>query len=135
MKGWIRVRLALFGTLVLATFLAAQVVGVAAATNYQQTESHNTLAAIGSAATAFEVEVKRILVDGTPKAVIDPIVAQEKLLQAQAPPSTTYFIDRARLDALHRHLAELNRLTAMVGAVETQTEVQMHQQLLDTINK
>ena len=135
MKGMIRVRLALFGTLVLATFLAAQVVGVAAATNYQQTESHNTLAAIGSAATAFEVEVKRILVDGTPKAVIDPIVAQEKLLQAQAPPSTAYFIDRARLDALHRHLAELNRLTAMAGAVETQTEVQMHQQLLDTINK
>ena len=135
MKGLIRVRLALFGTLVLATFLAAQVVGVAAATNYQQTESHNALTAIAGAATAFDAEVNRTLGEGTPKAVIDPIVAQEKKLQRQAPPSTTYFIDRARLDALHRHVAELNRLTHMLAAAETQTEVQMHQQLLDALQK
>ena len=135
MKGWIRVRLALFGTLVLATFLGAQVVGVTAATNYQQTESHNAQAAIASAATAFDVEVQRTLGDGTPKAAVDPIVAQEKKLQGQAPPRDTYFIDRARLDALHRHAAELNRLTRMVAAAETQIEVQMHQQLFDALKK
>jgi lipoprotein-anchoring transpeptidase ErfK/SrfK len=135
MKGLIRLRLALFGTLVLATFLAAQVVGVAAATNYQQTESRNAQAAIASAATAFDAEVKRVLGDGTSKAAIDPIVAQEKKLQGQAPPAAGYFLDRGRLDALHQHRAELDRLTLLVAATETQAEVQMHQQLLDALQK
>ena len=116
MQGLVSVRLALIGTLVLVTFLAMQVVGVVAATNYQDTESHRVEAAIASGTVAFDAQVNRSLAEGTPKALTDPIVAQEKALQAKPAPNNSFFVDKARLDALNQHLAELERLTTGVAA-------------------
>jgi hypothetical protein len=135
MQGLVSVRLALIGTLVLLTFLAMQVVGVVAATNYQDIESKKTLTAIAASHKAFEAEVQRVETEGTPKALVDPIVAQEKVLQAKPHPgaSSTRFVDKTMIDALHTHLAELNRLIGQVAAAETQTEVQLHQQLIEAL--
>jgi lipoprotein-anchoring transpeptidase ErfK/SrfK len=137
MQGLVSVRLALIGTLVLLTFLALQVVGVVAATNYQDVESKKTVAAIGASHRGFLAEVQRVESEGTPKALVDPVVAQEKALQAKPLPnaSSTIFVDKTMIDSLHHHLAELNRLTGQVSAAETQTEVQLHQALHDALNK
>jgi lipoprotein-anchoring transpeptidase ErfK/SrfK len=137
MQGLVSVRLALIGTLVLLTFLALQVVGVVAATNYQDVESKRTVAAIAVSHRAFQAEVVRVEAEGTPQALVDPIAAQEKVLQAKRRPSagSTLFVDKTMIDALHRHLAELDRLTGQVTAAETQTEVQLHQQLLAALQK
>src|ERR1700730_6577463 len=112
MQGLVSVRLALIGTLVLLTFLAMQAVGVVAATNYQDFESKKTVSAIAAAHKAFGAEVQRVEIEGPPKALVDPIAAQEKVLQAKPLPSagSTLFVDKAMIDALHRHLAELGRL-------------------------
>src|ERR1700738_3565058 len=128
MQGLVSVRLALIGTLVLLTFLALQVVGVVAATNYQDVESKKAVAAIGASHRGFLAEVQRVESEGTPKALVDPVVAQEKALQAKPLPgvSSTIFVDKTMIDSLHRHLAELNRLTGQVSAAETQTEGQLH---------
>jgi lipoprotein-anchoring transpeptidase ErfK/SrfK len=137
MQGLVSVRLALIGTLVLLTFLAMQVVGVVAATNYQDVESKKANAAIAAAHKEFQAEVQRVEAEGTPKALVDPIVAQEKTLQAKRRPSSssTLMVDKTMIDALNKHLAELNRLVGQVTAAETQTEVKLHQQLLEAIKK
>src|SRR3982074_613262 len=132
MQGLVSVRLALIGTLVLLTFMALQVVGVVAATNYQDVESRKAVTAIAAAHKAFQADVQRVETEGTPKALIDPIVAEGKGLQAKphTSPTSTVRVDKTMIDALHRHLAELNRLAGQVSAAETQTEVQLHQKLL-----
>ena len=137
MQGLVSVRLALIGTLVLLTFMALQVVGVVAATNYQDVESKKAVTAIAASHKAFEAEVRRVEAEGTPKALVDPIVAQEKALEAKPLPSanSTRFVDKTMIDALHRHLAELDRLVGQVTGTETQVEAQMHQQLIDGLKK
>src|ERR1700694_2291365 len=137
MQGLVSVRLALIGTLVLLTFMALQVVGVVAATNYQDVESKKAVTAIAASHKAFEAEVRRVEAEGTPKALVDPIVAQEKALEAKPlpTPNSPRFVDKTMIDALHRHLAELDRLVGQVTGTETQVEAQMHQQLIDGLKK
>jgi lipoprotein-anchoring transpeptidase ErfK/SrfK len=129
------IRLALVGALVVVTFVGAQVAGLAAASYDQKTESANAQAAISTAARAFDIQAHRVVADGTPKAMVDPVVATEKTLAAAPLPSATFFIDQGQISALKKRAASINGLGGQLSAAESQTEVELHQKLLDTLQK
>ena len=135
MRGMSSVRLALVGALVVVTFVGAQVAGLAAASYDQKTESANAEAAISTAARAFAIDAQRVVADGTPKAMVDPLVATEKTLEAAPLPSATFFVDQGQISALKKRAAGINDLGSQLAAAETQTEVELHQKLLDTLQK
>ncbi|MGI8607941.1 MAG: L,D-transpeptidase [Candidatus Dormibacteria bacterium] len=120
---------------VVLTFGAAQVAGAFAAAHYQQDQVNTAQQAIGRADQAFDSRAAQVLADGTPHASVDPVLAMHKRLQAQAVPTSNFFIDRLRIDALQKRAADTESLTRQVAATETQVEVSLHQQLLASIKK
>ena len=126
-------RPALVVSQVVLTFGAAQLAGIAAATNYQAGQVKSAQASIAAADVAFDSTVKQVVDDGTPAVNVDPVIAQRKKLQARAIPTSNFFIDRLRIDGLRQRAADTASLTRQVAATETQVEVQLHQQLLDAI--
>ena len=118
---------------VVLTFGAAQLAGVAAAAHYQQDQVNAAQAAIGAADHAFDARARQVLADGTPHTAVDPVVALHKKLQARVIPSSNFFIDRIRIDALNKRATDTQSLTKQVAAAETQVEVTLHQQVLDAV--
>ena len=118
---------------VVLTFGAAQLAGIAAATHYQTDQVNAAQASIASADRGFDSTVKQVIDDGTPAVNVDPVVAQRQRLRARAVPTSNFFIDRLRIDALRKRATDTDLLTRQVAATETQVEVQLHQQLLDSI--
>jgi lipoprotein-anchoring transpeptidase ErfK/SrfK len=126
-------RPAIVVTQVVLTFGAAQLAGVAAAGHYQQDQVNIAEASIASADQAFEARTQQVIADGTPHASVDPVVAMHQRLQAQAVPSSNFFIDRLRIDALNKRAADTQALTRQVAATETQVEFTFHQQLVASV--
>lgn len=118
---------------VVLTFGAAQLGGAAAAARYQQDQEHTAQAAISSADQAFAARTRQVLDDGTPHALVDPLVARLKQLESTPIPASHFFIDRIRIDALNQRATDAASLTSQVAAAETQTEVQLNQQLMASI--
>ena len=121
------------GLQVVLTFGAAQAAGVLAAVNDQQQQTAKAQAAISRADHDFAAQAARSLDEGTPKALLDPLVAEEAQLKARPLPAAGFMIDRQRIDAMTRRVAALKALTGRVVGAETQTEVQMHQLLVDAV--
>jgi len=118
---------------VVLTFGAAQLAGIVAATHYQTDQVNAAQATIVAADRGFDSTVKQVIDDGTPTISVDPVVAQRQKLRGRAVPSSNFFIDRLRIDALRQRARDTDLLTRQVAATETQVEVQLHQQLLDSI--
>jgi lipoprotein-anchoring transpeptidase ErfK/SrfK len=134
-KGMSSIRLALVGALVVITFAGAQVAGLAAASYDQKTEAATAQAAINTAARSFDLQAGRVVAEGTPKAMVDPVVATEKGLASAPLPSATFFIDQGQIKALKQRAANINGLGSQLAAAEAQVEAQLHQKLLDTVQK
>ena len=129
------VRLALVGVLVVVTFLLAQVAGLAAAAYDQRTQTHSAQLAITVAAEAFDADAEQVVAEGTPQALVDPLVAKERALLAVPLPQASFFVDQGAIDALKSRKAAVIDLNSQVQAAETQTEVTLHQQLLDALQQ
>jgi lipoprotein-anchoring transpeptidase ErfK/SrfK len=127
------VRLALVGALVVITFLAAQVAGMAAASNDQKTQTQGAQLAIAAAARAFDATAQRVVADGTPSELVDPLAAKEKAVLAVPTPRASFFVDQDEINALKARAAAISELASQVDAAETQTEVALHQQLVDAL--
>lgn len=121
------------GAQVVLTFGAAQAAGVLAAVNDQAQQTAKAEAAITRAHRGFTDQVKLSLSEGTPQALVDPLVAEEAALQKRALPGGGALIDRQRIDALNSRVGALTALKGRVEAAETQTEVQMHAQLVAAV--
>lgn len=115
------------------TFVGANVAGGAAAVTYQNQQVASAQASIESARSGFDKQVALSLEDGTPKESLDPLVAQEKDLAAQALPAASFIIDRTRLEALQRRGVAIQALTGQVKTAESQVELQLHQQVADAL--
>jgi lipoprotein-anchoring transpeptidase ErfK/SrfK len=118
---------------VVLTFGAAQLAGVAAAAHYQGDQVGAAQAAIAAADHRFDERARLAVADGTPPTAVDPVVAQHHRVQARAIPSSNFFIDRVRIDALRKRAADTDLLTRQVAAAETQVEVGLHQELVDAV--
>jgi lipoprotein-anchoring transpeptidase ErfK/SrfK len=118
---------------VVLTFGAAQLGGAAAAARYQQDQEHAAQAAIAQADQAFDLKAKHVLDDGTPHTAVDPVVARHQALQKTPVPPSAFFIDLKRVDALQKRARDTASLTSQVSAAEAQVEVQLHQQLVDSV--
>lgn len=118
---------------VVLTFGAAQLAGAVAAAHFQQDQVNAAQAALTSADHGFEVATRQVLADGTPHSAVDPVVAMHRRLQGEAVPSSNFFIDRLRVDALQKRADNTRALTRQVAATETQVEVAMHQQLVESV--
>jgi lipoprotein-anchoring transpeptidase ErfK/SrfK len=129
------IRLALVGALVVVTFAGAQVAGLAAASYDQKAQSASAQAAINAAVGAFNLQVHRVVADGTPQALVDPVVAAEKKLEASPLPAAAFLVDQGQIKALKSRAAGIGDLGGQLAAAETQTEVKLHQQLLDALQK
>jgi len=129
------IRLALVAALLVVTFAGAQVAGLAAAAYDQRAESARAEAATGRAAAAFDLEARRVVADGTPQALVDPVTAAERALLAAPLPLQTFLVDRSRITASNKRAAGISDLGRQLAAAETQTEVQLHQALIDAIHK
>jgi lipoprotein-anchoring transpeptidase ErfK/SrfK len=129
------IRLALVGALVVVTFAGAQVAGLAAASYDQRTQSASAEGAIRTAARDFDIEAQRVVADGTPKGLVDPVVASEKALEAAPLPAASFVVDEGQIKALKGRAARINDLGAQMAAAEIQTEVGLHQKLLDALQK
>jgi len=127
------VRLALVGALVVITFMAAQVAGLAAASYDQKAQTQTAQLAITTAAKAFDAVALRVVADGTPKELVDSVAAQEKTLMAVPVPQASFFVDQGEINALRARAAAIAELASQVDAAETQTEVTLHQQLVDAL--
>src|SRR5258708_6903973 len=127
------IRLALVGALVVITFLAAQVAGVAAASYDQKAQSQSAQIAIAAAARAFDAVASRVVADGTPRELVDPVAAKEKALMAVPMPQASFFVDQGEINALKARAAAIAELAGQVDAAQTQTEVSLHQQLVDAL--
>jgi lipoprotein-anchoring transpeptidase ErfK/SrfK len=123
----------LVGAQIVVTFAAANVAGAVAAVNYQNQQVQSAKASIDSASGAFEAQVRHSLDDGTPQAMIDPVVKQETDLKSQPLPPAAFAIDRQQVDAIQKRADQLKALTGQVQSAETQASAQMHQQLLDAL--
>jgi lipoprotein-anchoring transpeptidase ErfK/SrfK len=115
------------------TFVGANVAGAAAAVSYQNQQVASAQAAIESAKSGFDRQVKLSLDDGTPKESIDPITAQEKTVADQSLPAAAFIIDRTRLEALQKRGAAIEAFTGQVKAAESQVVLQLHQQVVDAL--
>lgn len=127
------VRLALVGALVVITFLAAQVAGMAAASYDQKAQTHSAQLAINAASNAFDTIAQRVVADGTPRELVDPVAAKEHALMALPTPQASFFVDQDEINALRARAAAITELASQVDAAETQTEVALHQQLVDAL--
>ena len=123
----------LVGAQIVVTFAAANVAGAVAAVNYQNQQVQSAKAAIDSASSAFEAQVKHSLDDGTPQAQIDPLVKQETDLKSQPMPGAAFAIDRQQVVAIQKRADQLKVLTGQVQSAETQASAAIHQQLLDAL--
>jgi lipoprotein-anchoring transpeptidase ErfK/SrfK len=126
-------RPALVGAQIVVTFAVANVAGAVAAVNYQNQQVRSAKAAVETAGAALDAQLKQSQDDGTPQAVLDPLVKQGKDIRSQPWPAAAFVVDKQQLDAINKRADQLKSLTALVQATETQTEVQMHQQLGDAL--
>ena len=120
-------------TQVVLTFAAAQLGAVAVASRYQQDQERAARASMSTAAGAFAALAKQVLDDGTPHAMVDPLLARRAALELAAGRHNGFFIDRARIDAMNGRAAALQALAREVAATETQAEVQLNQQVMASI--
>src|SRR5207245_5111242 len=104
-----------------------------AAVNYQNQQAQSSRSAVSSEESGFGMQVHRSVDEGTPQALLDPLVAQEQALKAMPIPAATFMVDQQQLNALHQRLDAVDALTNRVIAVETQAEAKLHQQLLDAL--
>ena len=131
--GGIRPALAL--AQVVLTFGAAQLGAIAAASHYQQDQERTAEAAINTAEAAFDLTSRQVLGDGTPRPMVDPVLAHHTRLEAAPVPPGAFIVDRMRIDALNRRAAEVALLARQLAATETQAEVQLNQQVMASIKE
>ncbi|MGB2941022.1 MAG: L,D-transpeptidase family protein [Candidatus Dormiibacterota bacterium] len=127
------VRPILVGAQIVVTFAAANVAGAVAAVNYQNQQVQMAKASIDSAAAGFDAQVKKSLDEGTPQAVVDPLVQQETALKSQALPPAAFVIDRQLLVAIQKRADDVKALTGQVKTAEDQAAAQIHTQLAQAL--
>jgi lipoprotein-anchoring transpeptidase ErfK/SrfK len=126
-------RPALIGLGVVVTFAAPATLGSVATAAYEAGAIRGVQADIARAHSAFGRQVIRMLVEGTPKALLDLVVADEARLYAAALPAQDAFVDLPRLRAYQQRAQNLRKLGRQAEAVEVQVEADLHQQLIDAL--
>jgi lipoprotein-anchoring transpeptidase ErfK/SrfK len=133
MIGGAAIRPTLVGAQIVVTFVGANVAGGVAACTYQNQQVQAAKAAFDGASSAFDAQVKRSLDEGTPQAMVDPLVEQKRKITSRPLPAAAFIIDRTQLNAIQRRAQVVKALSSQVRGTEDQAASQLHEQLVQAL--